>query len=167
VRAELPALRRALRGALRGFEAERRREGANLARDMRGRAEALGRAAAGIARRVPVARGILERDLARRIAELGAGQPLDPARVTHEIAVAAERGDVTEELVRLRSHLGALAQALRAPGAVGKRIEFLLQEIHRELNTTGAKSSDLRITELVLAGKAEVEKLREQVQNVE
>src|SRR5439155_160527 len=76
-------------------------------------------------------------------------------------------GDVTEEIVRLESHLAALASALGEQGPVGKRIDFLVQEVHRELNTTGAKAGDLTITDLVLAAKSELEKLREQVQNVE
>ncbi len=78
-----------------------------------------------------------------------------------------DRADVTEELVRLDSHLGALETLLRQEGPVGKRIEFLLQEVHRELNTVGSKAGDLELTRLVLEGKAELEKLREQVQNVE
>jgi uncharacterized protein (TIGR00255 family) len=79
----------------------------------------------------------------------------------------AERGDVTEELVRLDSHLVALGTTLRAAGAIGKRVEFLLQEVQRELNTTGSKAADLVVNGLVVDGKSEVEKLREQVQNIE
>src|SRR5438552_1553345 len=92
------------------------------------------------------------------------------ARRRYAVAVRAEladRSDVTEELVRLEAHLAALATTLGERGPVGKRIEFLLQEIQRELNTTGAKAGDREITDLVLGEKAEVEKLREQVQNVE
>jgi uncharacterized protein (TIGR00255 family) len=165
--AELPAVRRALTVALGAFDRERRREGAILARDMRARVATLDRAARGVARRVPVATAAVRAALAERMARLAGGDTLDPARVAHEVALAAERGDVTEELVRLRSHLGALAAALRSAEPVGKRVEFLLQEIHRELNTTGSKSADLEIAELVLAARGEVEKLREQVQNVE
>jgi uncharacterized protein (TIGR00255 family) len=95
------------------------------------------------------------------------GAELDPSRVAHEVAMLAERSDITEELVRLESHLAALATALRDRGSIGKRVEFLIQEIHRELNTTGSKAGDLVITDLVLASKGELEKLREQVQNVE
>jgi uncharacterized protein (TIGR00255 family) len=83
------------------------------------------------------------------------------------VAALADRADVTEELVRLDSHLGALAAALRGRAPAGKRIEFLLQEILRELNTTGAKASDAQTNAWVLEAKSEVEKLREQVQNVE
>ncbi len=74
---------------------------------------------------------------------------------------------ITEEIVRLESHLAALTAALRSKGGVGKRIEFLLQEVQRELNTTSAKAGDPRIVDLALAAKGEVERLREQVQNVE
>lgn len=165
--AELPAVRRALGTALQAFDRERRREGATLARDMRARVAALDRSARAVERRVPEAAAGVRTALAERMARLAGPEGLDPARVAHEVALAAERGDVTEELVRLRSHLGALAAALRSAEPVGKRVEFLLQEIHRELNTTGSKSADLGIAELVLAARGEVEKLREQVQNVE
>ena len=102
-----------------------------------------------------------------RLARLPGGGEVDRSRVAQEAAVLADRVDVTEEIVRLSSHLPALAGALRQRGPTGKRIEFLLQEIHRELNTTGSKAGDMVIAELVLSAKAEVEKLREQVQNVE
>jgi uncharacterized protein (TIGR00255 family) len=164
---ETPALRRALARALRAFDAERRREGATLARDMRARVAGLGRTATSIGRRVPQAEAAARAALAERMERLAGPAGIDPARAAHEIALAAERGDVTEELVRLRSHLGALGAALTGRGPVGKRIEFLLQEVHRELNTTGSKAADLTIAELVLGARGEVEKLREQVQNVE
>jgi uncharacterized protein (TIGR00255 family) len=105
--------------------------------------------------------------LESRLTRIAVGVEVDPARLAQELAALVERGDVTEELVRLDSHLGALEAAVRGHGATGKRIEFLLQEVLRELNTTGAKASDAHINGWVLEGKAEVEKLREQVQNVE
>ena len=92
---------------------------------------------------------------------------VDPARVAQEVAYLAERSDVTEELVRLRSHLDELRKLVGAGGAVGKQIEFLLQETHREINTIGSKVNQLEITRLVVEAKGEVERLREQVQNVE
>lgn len=164
---ELPALRRALAAALRAFEAERRREGRHLQRDMLARANALKRAAIRMRRLVPRATAALRLQVEERLAKLLGAVTLDPSRVAHEVAVLAERGDLTEEIVRLESHLGALAGALRARGSVGKRVDFLLQEIHRELNTAGAKAQDLTIGALVLDARGEVEKLREQVQNVE
>ena len=167
LRGELAALRRALARALRAFERERRREGAHLRRDMLARVASLKRATAAIRRRLPRALAALRSQVEERLVRLVGGAELDRGRVAQEVAVLADRSDVTEELVRLEAHLGALATTLGERGPVGKRIEFLLQEIQRELNTTGAKAGDREITDLVLGEKAEVEKLREQVQNVE
>ncbi|PWT95185.1 MAG: YicC family protein [Blastocatellia bacterium] len=109
--------------------------------------------------------------LQKRIGELlnRAGQlvEIDPARLAQEVAYLADRSDVSEEMVRLRSHLSQFQEALDAPGETGKMLDFLLQELNREANTTLSKSTDLAIKEAGLAIKAEVEKLREQVQNVE
>ena len=167
VRAETAALHRAIAAALRAFDAERRREGAHVLRDMQRRAATMLTIARRIRRRLPYALVALRRQVEERLVRLVGGAELDRGRVAQEVAVLADRSDVTEELVRLEGHLKALAAALRDRGPVGKRIEFLLQEIHRELNTTGAKAGDPMITDAVLAAKGEVEKLREQVQNVE
>jgi len=164
---EQAPLRRALAAALRAFDAERRREGLHLARDMQRRAAELRTLTLRIRRRLPQALAALRGQVEERLVRLVGGSQLDPSRIAHEVAMLADRGDITEELVRLESHLAALAAALCQHGPVGKRIDFLLQEIHRELNTTGAKAGDLVITDLVLAAKGELEKLREQVQNVE
>jgi uncharacterized protein (TIGR00255 family) len=166
-RRELPALNGALARAIRAFDAERRREGAHLRRDMEQRTASLRRSVTGIRRRLPQALVALRRQVEERLVRLVGAAELDRARVAQEVALLAERSDVSEELVRLEAHLSAMAGALRAKGPVGKRIEFLLQEIHRELNTTGSKAGDQAVTDLVLAAKGEVEKLREQVQNVE
>ena len=164
---ERTALYRALGAALRAFDAERRREGAHLERDMRRRTTQLRALTARIRRRLPQALAALRGQVEERLVRLVGGSELDPSRIAHEVALLAERGDITEELVRLESHLAALAAAFGERGPVGKRIDFLVQEVHRELNTTGAKAGDLMITDLVLAAKGELEKLREQVQNVE
>jgi uncharacterized protein (TIGR00255 family) len=92
---------------------------------------------------------------------------LDPSRMAQEVAYLADRSDVSEEMVRLRSHLGQFREALDSTGETGKMLDFLLQELNREANTTLSKSTELSIKEAALAIKAEVEKLREQVQNVE
>ena len=109
--------------------------------------------------------------LQKRIGELlnrgGQVVEIDPARLAQEVAYLADRSDVSEEMVRLRSHLTQFQEALDAPGEAGKMLDFLLQELNREANTTLSKSTDLVIKEAGLAIKAEVEKLREQVQNVE
>jgi uncharacterized protein (TIGR00255 family) len=167
LRRELRAVRAALGRALATFDIERRREGAHLLNDMTKRTRAVRRATADIRRRLPHALTELRRQVEERLVRLVGGAELDRGRVAQEVAVLADRSDVTEELVRLEGHLVALAATLRERGPVGKRIEFLLQEIHRELNTTGSKAGDRGITDLVLACKSEVERLREQVQNVE
>lgn len=109
--------------------------------------------------------------LQKRIGELlnrgGQVVEIDPARLAQEVAYLADRSDVSEEMVRLRSHLTQFQVALESPGEAGKMLDFLLQELNREANTTLSKSTDLVIKEAGLAIKAEVEKLREQVQNVE
>lgn len=164
---ERPALRRALGAALAAFDRERRREGHHLQRDLLARTRRLRTIAAAIRRRQPLVLAALQARTRERVARLGQAPELDPQRLTQEIVALAERGDVTEELVRLDGHLAALQAALRARGEVGKRVEFLLQEVLRELNTTGAKAADLAVNGLVVDGKGEVEKLREQAQNIE
>jgi uncharacterized protein (TIGR00255 family) len=105
--------------------------------------------------------------LRRRVSELLAGQPLEESRVAQEIAILADRGDVSEEIDRLRSHLGHFRAVAAETGATGKRLDFLTQEIFRELNTLGAKCRNAAMVREVLDAKALCEQLREQVQNVE
>ena len=109
--------------------------------------------------------------LQKRIGELlsrgGQAIEVDPGRLAQEVAYLADRSDVSEEMVRLRSHLAQFQEAINSSGESGKMLDFLLQELNREANTTLSKSTDLTIKEAALSIKAEVEKLREQVQNVE
>jgi len=105
--------------------------------------------------------------LRQRLAELLGEVPLDEARLAAELALFAERSDITEELTRLRSHLSQFRETMTGEGAVGRKLEFLLQEMGRETNTIGAKANDLEISRAVIAVKSELESLREQVQNVE
>jgi uncharacterized protein (TIGR00255 family) len=105
--------------------------------------------------------------LRRRVADLLAGQPLDEGRVAQEVAQLADRGDVSEEIDRLRSHLGHFRGLLADAGPTGKRLDFLTQEIFRELNTLGAKCRNAEMVRAVLDAKVLCEQLREQVQNVE
>jgi uncharacterized protein (TIGR00255 family) len=92
---------------------------------------------------------------------------LDPTRLAQEVALLADRGDVSEELTRLESHLLQFRNFLRKPTPVGRSLDFLLQEINREVATIGSKVADLAVTQEILGVKAELEKVREQVQNVE
>ena len=148
--------------------AMREREGANLVADLRRRVEALRRFAKLVHERAPT-RLVAERDrLAKNVAELAQGVAIDPARLAQEIAFIADRLDITEELVRLESHLSAVDAALGGAGqGVGKQLGFLLQELGREVNTIGSKANDAPIAEAVIAAKGELEKMREQVENLE
>ncbi|HVR03014.1 MAG TPA: DUF1732 domain-containing protein [Polyangia bacterium] len=161
------ALRPGIERALGELVATRRREGAALAEDIGGRVERLG---ALVAELRAATAGLPER-FARKIEERLAalrGQPgFEPARIAQEAALMAERLDVSEELVRLATHLEHLGELLLALGAVGRKLDFFVQEVGRELNTIGSKAQDARVSGLVVDGKAELEKLREQAQNVE
>ncbi len=148
--------------------AMREREGANLAADLRRRVDALRAFAATVKARAPV-RLVSERDrLSRNVTELAQGVAIDPNRLAQEIAFIADRLDITEELVRLESHLSAVDAALGGAGqGIGKQLGFLLQELGREVNTIGSKANDAPIAEAVIAAKGELEKMREQVENLE
>ena len=164
-------LERALDEALDNLERMRASEGAALAAEMRVRV-------AKIEAEVPVieaaATGLVDvyrQRLQKRIGELitrgGQTIELDAGRLAQEVAYLADRSDITEELARLRSHLEQFRSAIDAEGEVGKRLDFLLQELNREANTVLSKATEVSIKDAALAIKAEVEKLREQVQNVE
>ena len=162
----------AVREALDDLEQMRQTEGAALAAEMRSRLDK-------IETQVPVIEAgaadtidLYRQRLQKRIGELlarGGGQSLelDPARLAQEVAYLADRSDISEELARLRSHVEQFRAALDTEGEIGKRLDFLLQELNREANTVLSKSTEVSIKDAGLAIKAEVEKLREQVQNVE
>jgi uncharacterized protein (TIGR00255 family) len=109
----------------------------------------------------------LATSLRRRLDELLGAQAVDPARLAQEVALLVDRSDVSEEIDRLRSHLEHFRSIMREPGPTGKRLDFLSQEIFRELNTVGSKCRNAEMTRTVLDGKVLCEQLREQVQNVE
>lgn len=147
--------------AARAFEGERIR--AILAR---GREDLSGRVGELEARRAEVA-GRTFAQLRQRIEELVAGVGVAEERVVQEAALLADRADIREELDRLRAHLEQLAAVCAEEGAIGRRLDFLIQELMRELNTIGSKSRDVELTRRVVDAKAVCEQLREQVQNVE
>jgi uncharacterized protein (TIGR00255 family) len=147
----------------------REAEGRSLEADLNARLTAILDALAVIQERAPE-RVIRERDRLRRaIAELAGDAAIDPDRLAREVALVADRWDISEELVRLRSHVEHFRTMLAADSAepVGKRLGFLVQEMHREANTIGAKANDAEIEHRVVAIKNEIERLREQVENVE
>jgi uncharacterized protein (TIGR00255 family) len=164
---EWAAARQALQQALTALERQRTREGKFLRRDLRARIGALGKIKRKIQSRSRTARRSLREKLRERVSTLLQGTDIDQSRLLQEVAALVQKTDITEELVRFHSHLDALAELSRTHGPVGKRLDFLLQELQREINTIGAKADDAAIRHLVVAAKEEVEKLREQAQNVE
>jgi uncharacterized protein (TIGR00255 family) len=160
-------LRAALAAALDALVAMRAREGEALARDVAGRLDAVEALVARGAELVPQTVEHHRARLAERIEELTRGIALDPARLAQEVALFADRTDVTEEVTRLRSHLAQARALLSGAEPAGRKLDFLVQEMHREVNTIGSKSQSAEIAAIVVAAKAEIERMREQVQNVE
>lgn len=161
------ALADAVGAACRGAAEMRAREGENLDRELGQRLEAFGGRVEEIAQQADdIHKGLRER-LDKRLASLSSQIEIDPARLEQEVVLYADRMDVTEEIVRLRSHLAQFRETLGEEGPVGRKLEFLIQELGREVNTVGSKSGGAALTRCVVEMKAELEKLREQVLNVE
>jgi len=157
----------ALRKALDTVGEMRRREGEALVASLRAHLDEVEATLAGIVGRAPdITRAQRDR-LRERVAELLDGHLADPARLEQEVALLAERGDVAEECDRLRSHLHQFRAVLEQAGPQGRRLDFLLQEMNREVNTIGSKSADAALAHEVVRLKTSIERLREQVQNLE
>jgi uncharacterized protein (TIGR00255 family) len=165
------ALRPGLDQAVAALVAERAREGAVLASDLRARldaVDALRARVAGLAAETPEQhRQRLRERLDKVLGVLEPGINVDPQRLAVEVAILAEKADVAEELTRMGAHLGELRRLLGEAGPVGRRLEFLIQELNREVNTIGSKLQSTTASSLVIEMKAEIERLREQIQNVE
>jgi uncharacterized protein (TIGR00255 family) len=153
--------------ALQGLKKMRQQEGAFLGRDLQERLQSIEHHLVEVRARVPLVVIEYRQRLEQRVQDLFQQVALDPERVAQEAILLAERADISEELLRLESHLHACAQLLTSSGAVGRKVEFLLQEIHREVNTIAAKSNDATISQRVVDIKTELERMREQIQNVE
>lgn len=169
--AVVAGIEKALTEALDQLEKMRAQEGEALRMEMAERIERIENlvpiienAAAGL---VDAYRARLQKRIGELLSRNGQLVEIDPGRLAQEVAYLSDRSDVSEEMVRLHSHLAQFREALNSSGETGKMLDFLLQELNREANTTLSKSTDLTIKEAALAIKAEVEKIREQVQNVE
>ena len=162
-----PVLRATLAEALRGLSAMRAKEGEALLIDFLGRLEKLHQCVASITARAPQVPGTYREQLHQRLRQAGLALELTDDRVLKEIALFADRCDITEELTRLKHHLSQLSELLRADGEVGRKAEFILQEIGREIHTVGSKANDLAISQQVIEFKNELERVREQMANVE
>jgi uncharacterized protein (TIGR00255 family) len=163
-----PVVEKALDAALANLQAMRKKEGAALGRDLRARLKQLDRLAREIGTRVPAVAETYRENLLKRIAAaLPVSDLAADERVLKEIALFADRSDITEEQVRLGSHLQQAGDLLATGGVVGRTLDFLVQELGREINTIGSKANDGGITRRVIAFKTELERIREQAQNIE
>jgi uncharacterized protein (TIGR00255 family) len=165
------ALRQALLSAAKSgvetLEVMRSREGEALLNDLRKRMETVAALADKVARRAPLVVSEYSVRLKERLAQLTADNAISEERLAQEVAIMADRCDITEELVRLDSHLKQFGSALSLGEPVGRKLDFLLQEMSREVNTMGSKANDAEIAFHVVELKTEIEKIREQVQNIE
>ncbi len=160
-------VKRALIKALNKLDITRKVEGRNLTRDLRKR---IGMIEKDMERIKERANKVVERHKARldtKVKNILAGPEIDKSRLATEVAIFAERSDITEETVRAASHLVAFKKRLLTGEEIGRTLEFIIQELHREVNTISAKASDYTISKNVIAIKGELEKIREQVQNIE
>ena len=153
--------------ALEAFDAMRTTEGQTMEQDLRGRMAAILALVEKVEARSPVTLAEYRARLTAKLQEVLAGQGLDESRILTEAAVYADKIAVDEETVRLRSHLSQMGAMLDAGGAIGRKLDFLLQEMNREANTIGSKGNDLEQARTVVEIKAELEKIREQIQNIE
>jgi uncharacterized protein (TIGR00255 family) len=156
-----------LEEALAGMVEMRRREGEILFRDLSARLDLMAQLLSRIEAKAPQVVLEYQKRLTDRVRELTSGLVVDEGRLSQEVAFFAEKSDITEEIVRLRSHLGQFLEMLDSEEAIGRKVDFLIQEMNREVNTIGAKSSDADISKQVIEIKSELAKLREQVQNLE
>lgn len=161
-----PGLNQAVNQALDGLVAMRQAEGERLAADIATRLESVAAAVERVSEDAPQLRDAAVERIKERVANL-IEQEVDPQRLAQEAAFLTDKSDVTEEIVRLRSHLEQVKAFLTDGGIVGRKLDFLIQEVYRELNTIGSKAGDPEISREIIEAKAEQEKIREQVQNLE
>jgi uncharacterized protein (TIGR00255 family) len=157
----------AVEQALADLDAMRVREGSHLRVDLDTRRVVLSRLIENLAEAADTGRSELEARLRDRIGELSLDLPVDQAMIAQEIVRAAARSDISEEVTRFRGHLAHWEALADSQEPCGRKLDFLLQEMNREVNTLGAKADGLQVSELIINAKAELEKMREQVQNVE
>ncbi|EYE89267.1 hypothetical protein Q428_03055 [Fervidicella metallireducens AeB] len=160
-------LSKALDQALEMFIDMRNKEGLKLSKDIVQRCDIINKKVLEIEERSPVVVDEYRDKLTQRISEYLREVEIDQARLVNEVAFFADRSNITEEIVRLKSHITQLKDTITAEETVGRKLDFLIQEMNRETNTIGSKANDLLITNLVVDIKSELEKIREQIQNIE
>ncbi len=162
-----PCVRQALRKALAQLVRMRKQEGRFLARDLSQRLDLLKQGVARIRKQAPATVRHYREQLLARVAEAGLEVAGDDDRLMKEVVMFADRCDISEELTRLDSHLVQFRDHLKSTDPIGRTLDFLAQEMNRELNTVGSKANAAQVSQLVVSLKAELEKIREQVQNIE
>jgi uncharacterized protein (TIGR00255 family) len=162
-----PLLLDALAKALAELRARREAEGAVLARELHVLLAALSEHVEVMVGRGPAALERKQQRLRERVQALMGAQPLDEGRLATEVAMWAEKSDITEEVARLRAHTGEFTRLLDEGGPIGRTLDFLIQEMNREVNTVASKADELELSQAAIAAKSTLEKLREQVQNIE
>jgi uncharacterized protein (TIGR00255 family) len=156
-----------LSNALAALIDMRQKEGEVLGQDLKARLYLINEHLDEIDARAPQIVLEYQKRLVARIRELMDGMVIDESRLSQEVAIMAEKSDITEEIVRFRSHIKQFLEMLKSPEAIGRKVDFLIQEMNREVNTIGSKSSDAQVSCHVIEIKSELAKLREQVQNLE
>ena len=159
--------RQVMTAAIEELKAMRRKEGERLKLDLSARMDTMTGYAAAIEKRAPAVAEEYRTTLTARIEELLGETEVDRSRLATEVAIFADRAAIDEEIVRLNTHLVHFRELLEADEPVGRKMDFLVQEMNRECNTIGSKANDAELTSIVLLCKAEIEKLREQIQNIE
>lgn len=162
-----PKIKAALDAAIKKLVADREKEGRATYRDLAGRAKNIERLLAEIRSRTHLNLEEYRKAFADRVKDLSGGRDIDKGRLEMEVAIYAKNSDISEEVNRLSNHLVNFNKTIASNGEVGKKIDFIAQELHREINTIGSKASDFRISKNAIDIKGEIEKIREQAKNLE
>jgi uncharacterized protein (TIGR00255 family) len=162
-----PKIKEALDKTLDKLVADREKEGRALGRDLVGRARKIESMLSLIRARAHLNVEEYRRKFADRVKALAGGREMDMGRLEMEVAIFAKNSDITEEITRLRNHLAHFGKTITGNGEVGKKLDFIAQELHREVNTIGSKASDFKVSKNVIEIKSEIEKIREQAKNLE
>lgn len=157
----------AAQAALAQLKAMRQAEGQRMGADIALHLEEVRSIVQGVSQRAPMVVQEYRQRLTERLAELLENAPVDEGRITQEVAIYTDRVAVDEEIARLGSHLSSMEEAMTSAQSMGRRLDFIVQEMNREANTIGSKASDAPLIQLVVSLKSEIEKIREQVQNIE
>lgn len=163
----IPLAAEVVHAAVEGFAAMRAREGESLAADLTGQFFALRALVDEIEARAPLIVGDYEKRLAEKVSELLGDVQIDEGRLLNEVVIFADKINTNEEIIRLKSHIEQGFEIVKSQEPAGRKLDFIIQELNREINTIGSKSSDLTSIKLVMEAKAVIEKMREQAQNIE